>query len=269
MILAFYTCFYGGSYNVANKIPPIPSTKYKCYYFTNNSKTLKKLENTKWIGVYDNKPLETCPIKSAMISKHVKICPHEYDELKNYSYLCFFDSKTGQVNDTFVEDYINKYFVKQNYALLTRTHPFILNSIWDELNEVLKNQSFAIYENQYTNYINNQLSNGLKDTVTQHCAAGFLIKNMKHDKMIELSNTWYSHVQECGNRDQLSFFFVKQLFDEYIHPFDESPIVDRPSAYSRQKREKFKRFNKLEKLEELKELEKLRQLKLKKLRETE
>lgn len=50
--LAFYTCFYGDDNNCAFAIPPIPSYKYKCYYFYNNKNLLEKLKNTYWISIY-------------------------------------------------------------------------------------------------------------------------------------------------------------------------------------------------------------------------
>jgi hypothetical protein len=48
---------------------------------------------------------------------------------------------------------------------------------------------------------------------------------MKHEKIKEINNTWYQHIQECGIQDQISFFFVKQLFNDYIYPFTEIPFV--------------------------------------------
>ena len=45
---------------------------------------------------------------------------------------------------------------------------------------------------------------------------------MKHEKINLINETWYAHIQECGIQDQISFFFVKQLFDAYIFPFTES-----------------------------------------------
>ena len=44
--------------------------------------------------------------------------------------------------------------------------------------------------------------------------------------MIELNNTWYKHIQECGIQCQISFFFVKQLFPDIIVSFTENPFVE-------------------------------------------
>jgi outer membrane protein len=46
----------------------------------------------------------------------------------------------------------------------------------------------------------------------------------KEAEIKELNNTWYLHLQDCGIQDQLSFFFVKQLFEDYYYSFTEYPF---------------------------------------------
>ena len=72
----------------------------------------ENLKDTNWIGVYDDKPTTDDVIQCNMIGKHIKVMPHEYPELKDYDYLCFLDSKLCKVSETFVENYIQKYFNK-------------------------------------------------------------------------------------------------------------------------------------------------------------
>lgn len=223
--LAFYTYFYGSNNNPAFKIPELPSLKYKCYYYTNNKSIIEKLKNTQWIGIYDDKQTVDDLIESCMVGKHIKTMPHEYEELKYYDYLCFLDSKLDKVNEIFVENFITKYFIKQNYALLLRKHWFVNNNVWNEYNLSMFQKRYKIESNKYKNYINIQVKKGLSPKTEQHCACGFLIRNMKHEKIIELNTTWYKHIQECGIQDQISFFFIKQLFNDYIHPFTEIPFV--------------------------------------------
>lgn len=223
--LAFYTYFYGSNNNPALKIPNLPSLKYKCYYYTNNKDLLEILKNTKWIGIYDDKPTNDDLIESCMVGKHIKTMPHEYSELKEYDYLCFLDSKLQQVNEIFVENYIIKFFIEQNFALLLREHHFVHNNVWNEYNQSMEQQRYILESEKYKNYINNQVKNGLSEITKHHCACGFLIRNMKHEKMIEINKTWYQHIQECGIQDQISFFFVKQLFTDYIYPFTEIPFI--------------------------------------------
>jgi hypothetical protein len=223
--LAFYTYFYGSNNNTAFKIPELPSLKYKCYYYTNNLSIIEFLKKTNWIGIYDNKPTEDDLIESCMVGKHIKTMPKEYQELQDYDYLCFLDSKLDKVNEAFVEDYIVKYFIQQNYALLLRKHWGGHNSVWDEFNGSMNQHRYVLEREKYKKYINNQVNNGLSEITESYCACGFLIRNMKHEKMIEINNTWYQHIQECGIQDQISFFFVKQLFNDWIHPFTEIPFV--------------------------------------------
>jgi hypothetical protein len=136
----------------------------------------------------------------------------------------FLDSKLNKVSETFVEIFIDKYFIKENYALLLRKHWFINDNIWNEYNESILQDRYYLQKEKYINYINRQINNGLSNTTTNHCACGFLIRNMKHEKIIDINNTWYNHIQECGIQDQISFFFIKQLFNEYILPFTEIPF---------------------------------------------
>ena len=225
MDLAFYTYFYGSDNNKSFKIPEIPSLKYNCYYYTNNTNIFEKLKDTSWIGIYHDIPTNDDLIESCMVGKHIKTSPHKYKELKNYTYLCFLDSKLEKVNETFVENFITKYFINDNYALLLRKHWFINNNVWDEYNISMKQERYRLESDKYRKYIRNQVKLGLREITRHHCACGFLIRNMKHEKINEINDTWYKHIQECGIQDQISFFFVKQLFiRSCIHSFSESPF---------------------------------------------
>ena len=223
--LAFYTYFYGSNQNASFKIPSIPSLHYKCYYYTNNKTLIKQLNKTKWIGIYDDKPTHDDEIESCMVGKHIKTMPHKYKELKNYDYLCYLDSKLNKVSEKFVEKMINKYCIQQNYALLLREHWHVHDNVWNEYNLSMRQDRYVKQSHQYRKYIQKQIDNGLSETVKKHCACGFLIRNMKHPHMVDINTTWYKHIQECGIQDQISFFFVQQLFPKDIHAFTEIPFV--------------------------------------------
>ena len=106
-----------------------------------------------------------------------------------------------------------------------REHPFIKNSVWQEYEVSMHQERYRLESQSYKTYINNQLNTGLKDEINQHCTTNLLLRNMKHEKINDLNNTWYAHIQECGIQCQISFFFVKQLFDDCIFPFAESPFI--------------------------------------------
>jgi hypothetical protein len=219
--IAFYTCFYGTTDNIAFKIPEIPTEKYPCYYFTNNKDMLEEIKKTKWIGIYDNKPVTEDSIESCFYGKKVKVVPHDFKILKNYNYTIFFDSKLNNINVKLVENYINKYFIDNTYALLLCKHDFITDNVWNEFEESMNQPRYQKEKNKYISYINTQLSNGLDDKTSVHCKCGFLIRKMHHPKIKEIDDTWYSHIKMCGIQDQISFHFVKQLFEKYIFVFDE------------------------------------------------
>ena len=226
MNLAFYTCFYGSNGNASFSIPPAPSSKYKCYYFTNNDTIMERLAETPWIGMYEADKKTTDDVKeSCMMGKHVKTQPHLYEELAKYDYLCFLDSKLNKVSETFVEEYIQKYFVEQSYALLLRQHWFITsNNVWDEFHESMLQERYRVDCAKYMEYIEKQVEKGFRETTASHCACGFLIRNMRHPVTEELGRVWYEHIQECGIQDQISFFFVKQMFECYLYAFVEEPF---------------------------------------------
>lgn len=186
---------------------------------------MERLCNTPWIGIFDDQPTTDDLIESCMVSKKVKVMPHKYEEIRYYDYLCYLDSKMEKINETFIENYITEYFIQQNYALLLREHWFLKPEVWAEFYESMKQWRYYVQHQQYINYIEKNVKNGLSDTTQFHCAAGLLIRNMKHEKMVELNETWYEHIQECGIQDQISFFFVKQLFEEKtILAFAEWPF---------------------------------------------
>jgi hypothetical protein len=98
--LAFYTYFYGSNNNPAFRIPELPSLKYKCYYYTNNSAIIEILNGSNWIGIYHDIQTTDDLIESCMVGKRVKTMPHEYSEIKDYDYLCFLDSKLQQLEES-------------------------------------------------------------------------------------------------------------------------------------------------------------------------
>jgi len=224
--LAFYAYFYGSDCNPRFKIPEIPSSKYPCYFFTNNRSILAKLQQTNWIGIFHDISTTDDLIESCMIGKKIKTCPQDYEELKPYDYLCYLDTTLDKVSETFVEDFIRKYFIEANYALLLRHHVFIHDcNVWNEYHESMYQERYRLQSDQYCSYIHHQVAQGLSVRTDYHCQCGFLIRNMKHEKMNDINTTWYHHIQTCGIQDQISFFFVKQLFPEYIHAFREIPFV--------------------------------------------
>jgi len=223
--LAFYTCFYGANNNGAFKIPKIPSDTYDCYFFTNNLNLLNYIKKTKWRAIYDDKPIFNDVNLSAMQSKYVKSVPHQVSPLNNYDFTCYLDSKLKKLSETFIVTLIEEHCIRGSFALLLRQHEFLKDNVWNEYNESIKQERYKKESDRIQTYIHNQLKEGLSENTDKHCQTGLLIRNMNHPKIAEINETWHSHIQDCGIQCQVSFFFVKQKFSEYILPFSENPFT--------------------------------------------
>jgi hypothetical protein len=222
--MAFYTCFYGSDNNNAFRIPPIPSETYDCYFYTNNRSLYAILDGSKWIRIFDDRPTTDDLIESCFAAKHVKVNPHSYAELRPYDYTCFLDSKYVKISDTAIEQFVRRFFIEQGHALCVREHWFITDSVWREYEESMLQSRYVLEKEKYAEYIGKQVASGLKDIAAPHCSCGLLIRNMKHPKIKELNATWYEHIKECGIQDQISFFFVKQLYADCIATFKGAPM---------------------------------------------
>ncbi len=190
--IGFYTCFYGDNNNTAFQIPEIPVTidghggvphrqlNSKYYYYTNNKSLLAELEDTDWIGIFDDQPLTSSTLDSCMISKRIKAMPNEYLELRKYDYLCYLDSKVNQINEKVVLDLVSEHFMGGDKAILMRQHWYIDNNVWEEFEEAMNQRRYRLEKDKYIDYINSQLREGLNETDDSHCATGFILRDMNH-----------------------------------------------------------------------------------------
>ena len=222
--IVFYTYLIGNIENIKLNIQPLPSKKYKGYYYTNNPKIFSALASSDWTAVWVDKPSTDDPIENCMYGKQFKLFPDKLPELTGYQYVCFVDSKVQQISESWLEGTIQYFMVEQNMALLLRQHPFVLPSIFEEYNESMLQLRYQVEKDQYLTYIQNQLDKGLKAETDYHCACGLLIRNMAHEKTSRINKLWDKHIQECGIQDQISFFFVKQYFYDVIYAFSDSPF---------------------------------------------
>jgi hypothetical protein len=213
--LVYYTCFFGDNNNIANKINNPPSLKYDCYFFTNNQNTYESLKNTNWIPIFINIPIKKTLTENAMDAKKLKACPHHFDILNKYEYTCYFDSKL-YVKCHEVESMIDNIFTSDDYLYIMGRHPFVKPNIWNEYNEAMHQERYAIEKERYYNYIMKQLNNGLKDTVENHYQTGFIIRRSS-SKTNEINELWYKHIKECGIECQISFFFIQQIYRPHIY----------------------------------------------------
>jgi hypothetical protein len=223
--LAFYTCFYGSNNNAAFVIPELPSFKHPCFYYTNNKSILETLKGTTWIGVWDDVQTTEDLVECSYVAKHVRVKTSEYKELQDYDYTCFLDSKLQKVNELFVEDLIAEYFIEKDYVMLLREHYCVSGNVWEEGYTSLGQPRYFSQAQMMFDYMKCQIAKGFNQITEQHGLTGLLIKNMKHERSRELEEVWYEHIQACGIECQISFFFVKQLFEGQIHIFPENPFT--------------------------------------------
>lgn len=226
--LAFYTVFIGNDDNPAMVIPNAPSLTYDCYYYTNNKTLFNKLLTTRWIPIYLNVN-GADDVESTMLSKDPKARPHKLPGLNRYEYTCYMDSKLGQewswgelvnfgnLSELKIEYLIFENFILKDKAMILRNHLYgqksVYFEVWDAIcsQERYKKQRHRIFA-----YVDKQLSNGLKDKTDNHYSTGFILRNMKHPDTTKIGETWFNHIQECGMECQISFFFIKQLFNSIM-----------------------------------------------------
>lgn len=144
MKLIFYTYYYDNS-NIC--IIPPPSIKYKSYYFTSNLTTYDALGDTSWNRVLDislNIPyidpmvyqlyklefgLPVDPVvyekfilrwysRPKMAQYSILDNPQYYVDLSAADYLCVINYKTYTIDEKYIENFIQKYFINMTDVCL-------------------------------------------------------------------------------------------------------------------------------------------------------
>ena len=144
MNLIFYTHYYDNS-NIC--IIPPPSIKYKSYYFTNNLSMYAALSDTSWNRVLDislNIPyidpmiyqlyklefgLPVNPViyekfilrwysRPKMTQYSILDNPQYYVDVSAANYLCIINYKTYTVDEKYIENFIQKYFINMTDVCL-------------------------------------------------------------------------------------------------------------------------------------------------------
>jgi GR25 family glycosyltransferase involved in LPS biosynthesis len=214
--LGYYTCFFGGNDNYSCLIPPIPSESNDCYYFTNNQSIYDALNNTKWIRIFMNEiPIYNDDVLDAMSSKELRSCPHHFEILNNYEYLCWFDTKL-KVFDSSVNNCIIRMNDSNKTVALTK-HPYSdkYTSVWDEYNAAIQYEKYCKQKDNYNKYIKKQLESGFSEKIHVFYCGGFSIrKNSENVK--DFNEFWFHNIKECGIEYQISLQFVEQKFSNII-----------------------------------------------------
>lgn len=222
--LAFYTCYFGGDFNYSKLIPPIPSLEYDCYYFTNNHDIYAQLENTAWKRVFmDTIPIHDCHVKDNMSAKEIRVCPHRFSWLKEYAYLCWFDSKVQVYEDKVLECVLTLENSDKIMALTKHVCSDTFKTVWDEYNLAMIYDKYRMEQDRNLAYMTKHLENGYSEHLDVHfCSTVTLKKNC--ERMIEFDELWYAHILECGIECQISLSFVQQKYIDWIHVLESKSI---------------------------------------------
>ena len=216
--LVFYTCYFGPSANVADKIPEKPSAKYKCYYFSNNRNTLQSAEAKGFIPVFSDTPIKSTNRDNAVDSKELKACPHHFPELCGYTYTCYFDSKL-HVMEQDVEEFI-KNELKEPAVMLLNSHPTNKTSVWQEYKNAMPSKRYAVNNSKYRSLIERKVKEGMKNTAENHYETGFIIR--KSGTLVEkMGEEWLADIRETGAECQITFFFIQQTYKDHVKPLSK------------------------------------------------
>jgi hypothetical protein len=214
--VAFYTVFFGIDDNKANRVNEAPSKLHSCYYFTNNEATFHAACSKGWIAIYvDSSPVTDDAIESAMQAKVLKAKPTANSILQTYDFTMYLDSKLI-INTDNAFRLLNTY--PNDIAYIIKTHPYLPNSVWAEFHESLYQERYRQLQDKMSKYIEEMLSYGFQAEFNNLYATGVIIRNMRHPKTKQIDEAWFTHIQKCGIECQISFFFVNQLFSQFVIP---------------------------------------------------
>lgn len=219
--LAYYTCYFGNTINYSRLIPPLPSIKYDCYYFTNDIDIYNSLEKTCWKRILcSDIQVHDCNIKNTMETKILRTCPHKFNVLNDYEYLCWFDSKL-KLYENKIEELMSQLSNNEDKIIVLSKHPCSnkFKSVWDEFNLAMEFDRYSLQKEQNINYIKQQIKNGFSEKINIHFCGGWSLRK-KCEKLKEFGEEWYSHILECGIEDQISLQFVQQKYIDNIIPVE-------------------------------------------------
>ena len=208
--IAFYTVFTGNNHASGCAIPQA-QPGYDNYFFTNNEALFELLKDTPWIPKFIKEKTGDDYVSSTMDSKRLKVNPFLCEDLSNYDFTCFRDTKIHAISLSKILNIIND----DSYAMALIEHWFVKPEVMAEYHESMLQPRYKSQEDQILSYIHKMESEGLSLKTSYHLACGFIIRNMKHKDVKKIGETWQEHINECGIQDQISMFFVKQLFDKH------------------------------------------------------
>jgi hypothetical protein len=225
--LAYYTVSTGDNDNAATVVKDAPSRVFDCYFFTDNEQTRDAAARRGWKAVMIDGPPVRDAIGSCMKSKSLRTRPQLQRELQSYRYLVMIDSKiVHEVHDVRTLQVIAS--LQPNKSIVHRQHfgfakpPY---SVWAEFDLSMEQERYRLQANQMRHYINTMTAAGYNATkVDAHLMGGYIIRDMRHPQTAGIGDIWYQNILSCGIQDQISLFFVHQMFHDAFHVIPPYPI---------------------------------------------
>ena len=221
--IAFYTVFTGANINVANVIREPPSRFYDCFYFTNNMETYNRLQHTGWIRVYIDEPVKNDEVKDCFDCKMYKTCPHIINELKPYEFTVYIDSKQRIKSDNEILEVIRNLPSSTKICMCAHLSISQPNALQKELDLSMLQPRYYGQKENYIEYINSRLKDFPEDP-KHHLMGLFAIRRHNDPVTHAFNEAWFKEINRCGIQDQISLYFVQQMFPDSIQIFDHNVI---------------------------------------------
>jgi len=170
-------------------------------------------DNTDSLDIYSVLPLPFTKLDNARNIRYVKTHPHII--ASDYKIVIWIDSNLVIGGD--IGSILRK-FINSGKAIGSIRHP-IRNDIYEEAEACIALNKGNVDEikSQIKHYkYRGFVSKG-------HFENGILLFNLQHHKIKDILEAWWNQIKKYSSRDQLSFMFANQLFEE-----DPFVIMDRP-----------------------------------------
>jgi len=217
--------FLSGHFGVVTYLPPKPPTDHS--YFVIDSAAPDWLAEV--LRVYNWHVLQLPgksdydAINSTMRSKSAKIPQHRWAELDRYDFVVWFDDKF-QVNVSAAYRTISSW--PPHAAVALHRHPkrctasFPDCSVMEEVDAAVQQQNRYRRQESITRaYVREQQRLGRQLAGHPLYQAGFIVYWQRHRQTDSFQATWMDHIAIAGINDQVSLFFVAQIFAESIIEF--------------------------------------------------
>lgn len=225
-------------------IPDNPENGIDYYYYTDNMECFEAANQVPRLNAilvpYDG-PLDAWA--NNMKAKRYKVLPHTLEELQDYEYTFYIDSKHSLDGGTQVpwsvaiteEDLLAILEKPPAFGLFPHPCESDRHSIFDELKEAYFQYRCRQEIRLHFEYLKTKNPDDLDCERFFQC--GYLWRDMKNPIVKEICEFWMSEIEKCGVRDQVSFHFVERKYKEHLSVLEKQhpPMKDTLVSPSTQK----------------------------------